>query len=182
MAKNVIIVVDLDKTLIDFDSFRILTLRNIYKFRVLYLLLLRKLRIISSFKFKKQIMTYLINRNGKEYFNQFADELTEKININILGKITNIKSTNDLIVVLSASPQLYVSIIAKNMGWIGYGSTFSGIDENNQDRHLYGNEKLNFLLNNYPLNLYKYKYGISDSFSDLKMLSYFDNYELIKTK
>lgn len=55
---------------------------------------------------------------------------------------------------------------------IGYGSRF--VDEN-IFIHLYGNTKADFILQKYPKELYHYKYAISDSKSDLKLLSYLKN-------
>ena len=74
---------------------------------------------------------------------------------------------------------MYVSEIAKQMGWTGLG-TITKKDEMNPLFHLHGKNKLLFLQKRYPKGVYLYKFAIADSESDLALLEQFENYELLK--
>ena len=66
--------------------------------------------------------------------------------------------------------------IAKDLGFIGYGSYF----ENDNFFDLYGTKKLDFINEKYPVNSYRYYLAISDSQSDIPLLSKFENKFILK--
>lgn len=176
MNKKNIIVVDLDGTLIPFDSFRLLVLMNILDIRVLFLLFIRIIRIINNSKFKQNIVKILIDKRWDvKNANKFFDKINKHIDVSILKKVQSLCETNDIIILCSASPDIYVSKIAQRLGWIGYGSFGS-----ESPIHLYGINKKNFIISKYPTEKYNYKYSISDNESDLDLLHMFNNWELIK--
>ncbi len=176
MNKKNLIVVDLDGTLIPFDSFRLLVLMNIFDIRITFLLLFRVIRILNIWKFKKWIVKILIMKQwDKKKANKFVDKIISRIDVNILKKIQAVcESNNDIIILCSASPDIYVTKIANRLGWTGYGSFGS---EN--PIHLYGLNKKKFIMNKYPIEKYNYKYSISDNESDLELLHMFNTWELI---
>ncbi|PID94134.1 MAG: hypothetical protein CSA95_04345 [Bacteroidetes bacterium] len=179
MSKKGLIVVDLDKTLLDFDSFRYLTLQNIWNYKILYYTFLRKLRFLSAYDFKEKVMSFILKNKGEKYFEGFVDNLVNSIDKKVYNHVLNYQSEGDEILLLSASPKYYVDKIARNIKWASYGSTFKEIDKNMENLHLYGDEKVNYLTKNYLSETYQYKYAISDSLSDMKLLTLFEKYTLL---
>lgn len=176
-----IIVVDLDETLLPFDTMRYLTYRHIFIPQVIYYIAIRKIRLISSYVFKEKLMKLLLRIRGDRYFEVFVDEINSKIDSEILNKIFYHQNSQTQIILLSASPDYYVSKIAQKNNWVGFGSTFKKLG-NKKNLHLYGVEKLKFILKYYPQQMFSYKYAVSDSDSDIELLKRFENYELKKNK
>ena len=172
--KKEINVVDLDRTLIPFDSVRRLTILNLYDIRILKLVAKRVLRQIDKMKFKKYVMAVLYKKKwGEKRIYEFVDYLYKNIDQNIFQNIQRNASRQTIIILLSASPDVYVSLLATKIGWIGYGSVLeSGIE-------MYGINKLMFLNKKYPDASYVYKFSISDSISDLPLLKQFEKWELV---
>jgi len=81
------------------------------------------------------------------------------------------------IIILSASPDEYVSSFATSIGWEGIGSH---IDERSGKYvHLHGTGKLEFLMSHFPSDKFEYEYSISDSKSDLVLLRKFREFDLV---
>jgi phosphoserine phosphatase len=140
-------------------------------------LLLRKLRIIDSEKFKYKIILEIYRHPKFERINQkFIKSLIPYINTKIIKKYADNDSNNKLILILSASPDMYISDVANAMDYTGKGS----YAVNNQFIHLFGPGKINFLNKYYPKEKYRYVYSISDSKSDLELLKLFESYDIIE--
>lgn len=171
MSIKKINVIDLDKTLIPYDTFRKFILYRIVRFDLylIYYTILRLFRIISLNNYKKKITLYLIGLFCDQKIDLFVTLLLKDVDHRVLDIIKNETDKNTLNILLSASPDIYVKKIANNFGWVGQGSFF----DNNNFNHIFGLEKINWLLNNYNLNDYKYNFAISDSKSDYKLLKYF---------
>lgn len=169
-------VIDLDKTLIPFDSFRYLIMSEIkiLNFKIILLVAIRKLRLIRAGTFKNLVIKVLkldINSN----INQKMVELVlGAIDKNILDKV-NQESNDTINILCSASANSYVKEVAKRLGWRGYGSYYDG----KEFYHMYGANKLKFIQSQFPKNKYQYHFAISDSRSDLKLLKEFKKHELI---
>lgn len=168
-------VIDFDKTLIPFDSFRIYVKLGIKKLniRTIFFSLLRMFRIINNETFKKKIMGLnIINKKEIESFKSF---LLMSIDNIVLEKIKEHTTNTTINILCSASPDFYVSAIAKELNMIGYGSFFNAKKE---FFHMYGKKKVEYILKNYPKRQYHYNYSISDSNTDILLLSLFEESEL----
>lgn len=171
-------VFDFDKTLVPFDSFRryLIYWMKYVPFTILKNLLLRKLRVLSSKKLKQEVLQS-ISRNPKfhEINRKFIDQLVPYLNQNMIDHICSKDKGPKIVLILSASPDVYVSDTARAIGLTGRGSYFI----NNQFVHLHGTGKVEFIKQYYPINSYRYVYSVSDSKSDLELLKLFETYELI---
>lgn len=175
MIKKNINIIDLDKTLIPYDSFRVLVKKDLSKFDlfVVWFTFLRVFRLISMKKYKKHLIKYLQKKHKTEYFKRFAEKLNNDIDkdvLNLIYKETDDKTIN---ILLSASPNFFVKHLIEKLNWKGKGSYF---DEEENFIHLYGKEKINWFQNNYSNKIYNYNFAISDSDSDEELLSFFDNH------
>ena len=171
-------VIDLDKTLIPYDSFRLFVIGRIKSIdvKIMFLTLLRKLRFLSASKYKEKIiLTTNLTDNSKEV-DKIVSMILKSINKDILELIENNSNNETFNISCSASPDIYVKIIAEHFGWKGFGSYI----EQENFYHMWGEKKLKFIYNNYPPNEYIYNFAISDSESDLQLLKQFKKYELKK--
>lgn len=172
MKKQKINVIDLDKTLVNFDTFRELVLREIKKgeFTIISLAILRIARLITSSHFKKSVQNYLQKKYPKSFFTDYADEIYRQINPKVMELINQNTDKTTVNILLSASPNEYVQPLCEKLKWIGSGSYF---DEKNDFHHLYGNKKVSWLEKFYPETEYQYHFAISDSKTDLEMMELF---------
>ena len=164
-------VIDLDGTLIPYDSFGRLV-KNEFKKMNLYVGLisvLRVLRIISGYQFKKICIRHLENKYEHSYFEDYAKLTYKNIDKNIIDIVDSKTDLNTKNILISASPNSYVKEIISLLGWEGSGSYFSG----SEFTHLYSNEKISWLTHNYPRSAFVYNFAISDSHSDDQLLALF---------
>jgi phosphoserine phosphatase len=178
--KKRINVIDLDNTLIPFDSFRKLVFKEIFKCNVKIIIIsfLRFLRLISDDNFKKDIIDILDKRPSiSKLYANFAEVIFKKINYDVLSLIeTNTTKDRAINILCSASPNEYVQIIANRLGWVGSGSGYY----DSKFINMYGENKKIFIKKKYPSDKYIYNFSISDSKSDLDLLKMFDNYMLFE--
>ena len=165
-------VVDLDKTLINYDSFRRLIFRELKRpdFYLLLITAIRVFRLISSESYKRKVIIYFKQNFDTKYFEAYANFLFKDINneiFNMVKKETSINTTN---VLLSASPDFYVKFLAQKLSWVGKGSYFN---ENGKFIHMYGLNKKSWMEKNFDPKKYIYNFSISDSSSDDDLLSLF---------
>ncbi|MEG8947225.1 haloacid dehalogenase-like hydrolase [Rosettibacter firmus] len=171
-------VIDLDNTLIKFDSFKIFTIKFLKKgdFLLGFLILLRKIRILTLEEFKRKvILRCRKKRNYNKFIREFADYIMENINQEIFLKINLISDENTINILASASPSDYVNLVAEKLGW----ESISTLVTVEKFFHNYGEKKVLNLLREYPREKFFYNYAISDSISDLELLKLFNNYELV---
>ena len=71
---------------------------------------------------------------------------------------------------VSASPDLYVQLLIERLKWEGKGSFLKADGGIN---HLYEENKILWVQENFPKNKYSYNMSISDSSSDDKLLKLF---------
>ena len=171
-------VIDLDKTLIAFDSFRYLVIDELksLNLKIALLVTVRRLRLIDASRFKKGVIEALKLDSNSRLNSKMADLIVSSIDKKILEKIEKESSATTINILCSASANSYVKEVAKRLGWVGYGSY---IDENNLFYHMYGANKLKFIESKYPNSKYRYNFAISDSKSDLEMLKRFERFEII---
>jgi len=165
-------VIDLDKTLLPYDSFRLLIKRVVFNLNIYIICItfIRVFRIISAEHYKNKTIKYLKKKYTDKYFEQFANEVVKDIDTevqNLIGQETNEDTIN---ILLSASPDLFVKHIADALEWEGKGSYF---DKKGNFIHLYGKNKISWVKNNYDVTKYYYNFAISDSNSDDNLLMLF---------
>lgn len=181
MVKKKINVIDLDQTLIPYDSYseylNRLLLHPRYFISGIVLILLRKLRIISlstqkkySVIFNQRIVSY------QKYVKNYAEKLFNHVNNNVMKMVNNNSDRNTIKILCTASPEDYASLLASKLGWECVASHFS---ENGQFIHVHGKNKIKLINKLYPKNKYDYNFAISDSTSDLDLLLSFKKHQLL---
>jgi len=165
-------VIDLDNTLIPYDSFRVLVKNELKKFSIKIWLLtfLRVARIISAMDFKKSVIGYFLVSYNSVFFTKFAKRVYSDIDKEVLNIIKSNTNSNTINILISASPDFYVKELIALLGWEGKGSYF---DENKNFINLFGEKKIFWLKENFNRNLYDYFFAISDGNSDKQLLSLF---------
>lgn len=173
--------VDLDKTLIPFDSFRYFVLAHLKEKSFLTPVSLytffRKMRLMGSVDFKHKTLVQLRkDLQYKEKVSDLAGKVMAGIKPDIMEFVqreTDIETTN---VLISASPADYVGLVAKELGWPWLASDIV----NSEFIHCHGLKKIELLLLHYPKEKYEYNFAISDSPSDLPLLEMFRKYNLLE--
>ncbi len=165
-------VIDLDKTLIPYDSFRLLIKEKIFDldFFVIRLTILRVFKLKSSKKYKKQIIRHFSLKYDEVYFISFAEKILNDIDNEVLELVKKETKKDTVNILLSASPNFFVRHIILKLGWMGKGSYF---DKEEKFIHLYDENKINWLLTHYKPSDFIYNFAISDSSSDENLLSLF---------
>lgn len=162
-------VIDLDKTLIPYDSFGLLIKNEILKFNfyIIYQTFFRVLRFIDNAKFKENITKYL-QKKKESYFVGFVNKIYDTIDENVLKLINDETNENTINILVSASPNIYVKLLIQKLNWKGSGSYFN---EKGKFIHLYKEGKIYWIKENF--NKYDYHFAISDSDTDNELLNMF---------
>lgn len=170
--KRAINVIDLDKTLIPYDSFRVLIKKEILKFNfpIIFLTFFRILKIQSSEDYKRKVTLIIGKKYNLLFFKEFAKSIYMDIDTEVLAEIQLETKEGTLNILLSASPNIYVKHLIDKLGWMGSGSYF---DNSENFIHLYGKDKIKWLDTNYKMSEYVYNFAISDSSTDDELLSLF---------
>ena len=163
-------VYDFDKTLISYDTFRrfLWHLCNYRPIAVISLILLRKMRILSSCSLKEKI-TKMVERST------FLKRKTEAY-AKMIEQDIEWPRNNGTIVVVTASPMVYMKYIVDNKSYQMLCSDYIGEDY----IEMYGKMKAKYLFRMYPSSDYRYIYASSDSKSDLCWMKEFQEYNLIE--
>lgn len=171
-------VIDLDKTLIPYDSFRYYVVEKIKSgnIKILIFSVLRKLRLLSLSEFKRRVVLQTNFFNNSKDIDKISSNILNSINSEVIDIVKDNTDKDTINVLCSASPDIYVKKVAEQFGWVGFGSFFN----KEEFYHMWGENKLRFIESNYPSNKYIYNFAISDSESDLKLLKQFKKYELVK--
>lgn len=179
-AKQKINVIDLDNTLIPFDSFRLLLIEQIktLNVRISFFTAIRRLRVISQPTFKRVVCDIIKNRKHNRFFNSFVNDLFKAVDPSLLATVNSHTCSNTINVLCSASPGIYVEKLAAQLGWVGYGSNYY----DGKFIHLYGENKVSFITTKYPKEEYHYNFAASDSKSDLGLLELFETFLLVISK
>ena len=175
-------VIDLDKTMIPYDSFRkyifIFLQDKQFSLKIIYLVLLRKIRLLNMAEFKKKIIS--IVREDSKYIkrmDEFSKQIVSDFDDSILKEIHSFTDSETINILCSASPEDYINRIAKIMSWNFLCSTLNG----DKFLHMYGKQKFESVLEQYDRSTYDYNLAISDSNSDLELLYMFKEFRLIET-
>lgn len=164
-------VIDLDKTLINYDSFRFLIKNEIKRLniKILFKTILRVLKVHDATLFKKNI-SKILEQKEHRCFDEFALHLYKTINQDVFKLIQDETDDNTINILVSASPNVYVLPLIKMLQWQGSGSYF---DTKGVFIHLFEENKINWLKENFNQSDYIYNFAISDSSTDDKLLEMF---------
>lgn len=161
---------DFDETLIPYDSFR-RYLWHLMRIKPIYvgsLLLLRKVRVMSSRELKKRITDMVLSTSSLQTDAMwFAKNLIADIERPIC-------IPNSMILIITASPMVYMQYLAQELQCTIVGSDYT----NGNYVEMYGDAKANYLNEYFPQTEYIYTYATSDSKSDLCWMKDFEKYEL----
>ena len=176
-------VIDLDNTLLPYDSFKKYILLFIFKkntfLKIIIILFIRSVRLINSSKFKRLIFSITAEEKSyDENINLFADKLILDFREDILLKIDSYSNELTLNVLVTASYQSYAKKLANSLYWECIASHVD--QDRNNFVHVYGNKKIELVKKHYPSKNYIYNYAISDSKSDYALLKMFMYSDLIK--
>tara|TARA_A100001015_G_scaffold320856_1_gene448832 strand:- start:1303 stop:1872 length:570 start_codon:yes stop_codon:yes gene_type:complete len=174
-------VIDLDNTLIPYDSFKkyliMFLLSKNYTIKILYLIILKFFRMINKNEFKERV--YSITVSGKDYSSRmkdFSKMLNSSINPVILSDVKKHTDKNTINILVTASYEAYAKYVAGFLSWDCIASNIV----KGRFIHSYGIEKFRLISERYPKEKYQYNYCISDSTSDLEMMSKFKKSCLFK--
>lgn len=181
MIKPKLNVLDLDDTLIPYDSF----MKYVFLFwkkpklivRFTYYACLRKMRLIGASEFKEKIVKNARRISDYESSMQaFAKKLVTSLNRDVIQQINSYTDNNTKTIICSASPVDYVQYFADALGFDCIASELM----NSHFEHVYGKKKIERVIKLYPPDRYDYHFAISDSNSDLKLLKLFKHYKIYK--
>ena len=166
-------VIDLDKTLLPYDSFRkyiLRFLRNKHSaFCILPLVLFRKLRLLNSSAFKRRVIE--IGRKVDHYHEKmknFSDQLFSDVDSSIIEKVRNHTDSDTINILCTASPEDYVKHLAELLGWKYIASQLDS--EKNCFVHMHGQRKIEAIRELFPEDKFRYNFAISDSDEELLMI------------
>ena len=161
---------DFDKTLIPYDSFRryLWYLCKYKPITVLSLILLRKLRLITSCSLKHRITRIV---ESSSYLTLKTKLFSEE-----LKKDIEWPENKSVTLIITASPLVYMKYIVDDSVF----KLLCSDSINNNYVEMYGDTKTKYLLSQFPQTEYQYIYACSDSTSDICWMKYFHDYKLIK--
>lgn len=171
-------VLDLDGTLLPYDSFRLLLRRNLNA-RIAVIAALRRTKLLSRRR-AAELFVHAIAPllEDERRMRTFLDDLVADVRVDVLSRVKTHTDQNTTNLLLSSSPEQYVAPLAAQLGFVGagsrsaYGAFF----------HCFGPNKLVFLAERFPRSLYEYRFAVSDHPSDLPLLRCFQRYELLNPR
>jgi HAD superfamily phosphoserine phosphatase-like hydrolase len=180
MSLQPLVVLDLDGTLVPYDSLRRYCLRLLptpARWSVLTALLRRALRLDSAVELLDRLDVAVQKLDDAQAFHRrFADDLCRDLVPDVLSFVRRRVSMDALIVLCSASPTAYVSPLCQTMNW---KCLASGRQADGKMIRIYGLDKLETLQRMYPSSSYAYAYALADSKSDIPLLRRFHHAYLV---
>ena len=177
-------VIDLDYTLLPYNSLTRFVLLFMIKWRlflpILLLSFFRIMGLLGRDKFQKRIL--ILTRKTPNYesrLQEFAQMLYRDINSNIMRFVNENTDKNTLNVLCTSSPEDYVKYLCKKMkDWRCICSTLD--EHSGLFYHMYGPNKVKSITEVYPPDSYFYYVALSDSKTDLDLLKLFNKAFIIK--
>ena len=181
--KKKINVIDLDKTLLPYNSFTRFVLYFIRNWRlffpILFLSFLRIIGLLSRSSFKKRFLLLIRKSlNYEKNLKDFSLMLYKDIKKNVMQFIQKNSDENTINILCTSSPEDYAIYLSKKIGWICLSSSLDNCS--GFFNHLYGPNKITVLTQCFNPDLYFYNIAISDSKTDLNLLRLFDKAFIIK--
>lgn len=112
------VIVDFDGTLVKINSFEkffkqlfkywIMNLKIGYSLYLLFLILIRKMKLIEHAELKKRTLQYVQNKDIKIFIEQFSKKLISDVNANVVEIIQNYRNEGYAIHLCTAAPKLYI--------------------------------------------------------------------------
>lgn len=163
-------VIDLDHTLLSIDSFRFFILKH-GGARLFMPLARRLLKRTDAAAFAQEMCAALQDKlEDAALVEGFARNLRTKINHAVWEHIQAETFKDDVTVLVSASPEEYVSKFAELLGFaVGFGTRGRG----ETFFHCRASNKIACVQNTYSPDAYEYHFSISDSRDDLDLLRLF---------
>ncbi len=174
MKKDRLLVVDLDKTLLSVNSIRLFLLYTI-NLKIIISIIYRLLGIYDKNKFA-EILTLHAESNIRK-IDVFVGKLKKYIRNDIISLINEYKGKSGKVVIISASPEIYVKKIAQSLGFQGIGSNF---DDKRRFIHMHGEQKKQKVCSLFPTEQFVYWFAISDHISDSPLLDMFEHSFMVK--
>ena len=176
--------IDLDNTLLPYNSFTRFVFYFMMNLKLFFpLLFLSFLRIIGFKRrdsYQKSVL--LLTRKIPDYelkLKDFSLLLYRDIKTSIQQVIQDYTDENTINVLCTASPEDYVHYFCEKLkDWKYLCSTLD--KQSGSFYHMYGPNKLEVFTTIYKKDFYKYNVGLSDSKTDLDLLRLFDVAFLIK--
>ena len=168
---------DLDDTLIRGDSFRRLLMSRVWRSPQLAILMIaRKLNLVDRTKFAGSAHRIVA---ASFDLDRIVLDAMNRLNVDVLDTVKAHKEKGDLVVLISASPDEYVSRIGDALGFDhAKGSHWVAADYT----HLHGHQKIRYLEQNFSQDDFDWVYAVSDSITDIPLLQKCKNSLLYKSK
>jgi phosphoserine phosphatase len=164
-------VIDLDHTLLRFDSLRRLLLQQM-NVDLLWLVACRGARVIGRAAFAARVHDALRQLlTDRSWVESFARSLCAELDQRALAHARAHMSPGDLTLIVSSAPEEYVSVLARELGYVGLGSRLTSAGR--PYFHCFGPNKLLLLQERYPPERHEYHFAMSDSRSDIPLLALF---------
>jgi hypothetical protein len=166
-------VIDLDKTYITADSFKKFLLLNLTP-KVVFICVLRFLGLCSKLQFARlahrSLFSALHNYDKINEIALWCQSNTDQLTVSECKK--HITGNDHFNVIVSASPDEYVSYVARKMGFDdGFGSKFL---PDGSYLHLSGDNKEKFVLEKFSKDEFIYNLAVTDSPDEISLLSQFN--------
>jgi HAD superfamily phosphoserine phosphatase-like hydrolase len=173
-------ILDFDKTLISVDSFQVFSLLASKKLHdraiVLLLTMLAAARLIGNGAYKRCILRLVWRPKNNEEKRIVLDMLYAKLmkalNLKVLTLLKQHLSSNERILVVSASPQFYVEAFVRNLASsaVVSASVFDGGTGSEASGNVYGERKVTYVREFIALNRARSIVIYTDSISDLPII------------
>lgn len=173
--------IDLDRTLLPYDSLTALALRMLRvpgaAPRVLWYGALRKLRLLGRRAFLARLVTLLRALPEREaLLAELVARFRADADRGLLDLLAGRTDADTVNVLCTASPSDYAEPLARALGW---DCVCSLVEGGAVTLHAYGSGKAAEVRRRYPPDSYAYNFAVSDSPSDLELLEMFAEHKIV---
>lgn len=181
--KKKINVIDLDSTLLPYNSlilfgWRFIRNRRCFTPLLLYLTQRMTGKITKDDYLKKILITARKSTQYEKKVKKFGLSLYDDIRKPMLSFILENTDESTINILCTASPEDYVKYLCEKLGWPYICSTLDNNDEN--FIHMFGHNKVIAVQKMYPKQKYTYNLAMSDNISDQELLKLFNKSYHIK--
>jgi phosphoserine phosphatase len=183
VSRQPLVVLDLDGTLVPYDSLRrycFCLLRTSARWEVLNALLRRAIKLDSAVDLLDRLDKAVRSLHGVQAFHQrFAENLRCDMLPDVLSFVRGAVTLDARVVLCSASPEAYVLPLSKAMNW---ECVASGRRADGKMVRVHGVKKLEHVLRAFPPQLYSYDVALADAVSDIPLLIQFESAFLVQIR
>ncbi len=175
-------VIDLDKTLLPYNSWGRYVMENLKNYRcffpIIYFSLLRGAGLLSRGAYQKSLLKVIRKINGyDDKARAFGEALYQDVRTPLVRFIQENSDEATENVVCTASPEDYVQYLCGKLGWSYVCSTLS--QDSIHFTHMFREQKIIAIRQRYPVEQFEYHLALSDDRRDLGLLKLFENYHLV---